>query len=87
MLAASGAGWLMCVVGTHGFGPMVLLRSCSLLLALAPRPAPAYRLGEGSVEYGIGMERRGVEPVVYKIERRKRTEKRMGKRRGSRSRS
>src|SRR5436190_1484253 len=64
----------------------LLCETVCLLVGLIKSIAPD-RLGEGSVEYGTGMERRGLEPVVYKIERRKRNGKRMGKRRGSRSQS
>ncbi len=58
-------------------GKELLCETVCLLVGLIKSIAPD-RLGEGSVEYGTGMERRGLEPVVYKIERRKRDGKRDG---------
>ena len=58
-------------------GKELLCETVCLLVGLIKSIAPD-RLGEGSVEYGTGMERRGLEPVVYKIERRKRNGKKDG---------
>ena len=58
-------------------GKELLCETVCLLVGLIKSIAPD-RLGEGSAEYGIGMERRGLEPVVYKIERRKRNGKKDG---------